>query len=421
MKNFKLALIGVGGRGEGLYRVSLKQRNYVEIIAVCDSVEDRCQYISDELVRDGRMRPACYTDYKQCIDESKPDAIVVATDWRLHIEITMYAMERGVAVACEVGGSYSIQQLWELVRCYERTKTPVMMMENCCYGQLEMLALHMKRLGILGKIVHCDGGYRHDLREMFEGYVESGHYRALEYLHRNGDNYPTHDAGPIAKLLDINCGNRFVSLVSVASASFGPQEFIESMALKETPSGNWINLKEGRKERYEELKNKRFCQGDIITTIIKCANGETVTLTLDTTLPRYYSRDFSVYGTKGMIKEENRSVFIDEDMKGKEHWSWKENYNNVDEYYEKYNHPVWKDYKPGQEGHGGMDKLVFDGFFNALDKGEPMPIDVYDMATWMCITTLSEESISTGNAVAFPDFTDGKWVVRKNTFAIDKA
>ena len=47
-----------------------------------------------------------------------------------------------------------------------------------------------------------------------------------------------------------------------------------------------------------------------------------------------------------------------------------------------------------------------------------MPIDVYDMATWMVITVLSEQSMATGNAVAFPDFTDGKWTVRKNKFAL---
>ncbi len=416
MKKFKIAIIGVGGRGEGLYRVALKYRKDVEFVAVCDEYMDRCEYVAKKMQEDGFACPKQYTDYKACIDENVLDAVVVATAWEAHIKVSIYAMEKGVAVACEVGGSYSIQQLWELVRCYERTKTPIMMLENCCYGQLEMLALNMKRLGVLGKIVHCDGGYRHDLRYIFQSYVDSGHYRAIEYLHRNGDNYPTHDVGPIAKLLDINCGNRFLSLVSVASASFGPQEVIENMRLEETQAEDWINIKDGRKERYEALKNKRFCQGDIITTIIKCANGETVTLTLDTTLPRYYSRDFSVYGTKGMIKEENRSVFIDEDMKDKEHGPWKDNFNNVDQYYEKYNHPVWKNYKPGQEGHGGIDKLVFDGFFNALDKGEPMPIDVYDMATWMCITTLSEESIATGNAVAFPDFTDGKWILRENHF-----
>ena len=40
-----------------------------------------------------------------------------------------------------------------------------MMLENCCYGRREMMALNMERKGILGDIIHCTGGYSHDLRE----------------------------------------------------------------------------------------------------------------------------------------------------------------------------------------------------------------------------------------------------------------
>ena len=67
-----------------------------------------------------------------------------------------------------------------------------------------------------------------------------------------------------------------------------------------------------------------------------------------------------------------------------------------------------------------MDMLVFDGFFRALETGASMPIDVYDMATWMSITPLSEQSMHTGQTVAFPDFTDGKWIMRSNEFELDE-
>ena len=43
-----------------------------------------------------------------------------------------------------------------------------------------------------------------------------------------------------------------------------------------------------------------------------------------------------------------------------------------------------------------------------------MPIDVYDMAAWRCISALSEQSIQKGGAaVAIPDFTNGKWIKRE--------
>ena len=61
-----------------------------------------------------------------------------------------------------------------------------------------------------------------------------------------------------------------------------------------------------------------------------------------------------------------------------------------------------------------MDYLVLRAFIEAVAGGEPMPIDVYDAATWMAVTALSAESIEKGGArVEFPDFTSGKWKERK--------
>lgn len=42
-----------------------------------------------------------------------------------------------------------------------------------------------------------------------------------------------------------------------------------------------------------------------------------------------------------------------------------------------------------------------------------MQIDVYDTASWMAVTALSESSVAMGGLpIAFPDFTDGLWVDR---------
>ena len=38
-------------------------------------------------------------------------------------------------------------------------------------------------------------------------------------------------------------------------------------------------------------------------------------------------------------------------------------------------------------------QLVFSDFVEAVRDRKPMPIDVYDMAAWMSISTLAEESI----------------------------
>lgn len=396
MKNYKIAIIGLGKRSVGLYK-ALKHRDYVDIVSVCDVYPDRCEDMAKRITDDGRHRPLTYTDYKKCLDETKPDIAVISTAWLYHLEICIYAMERGIIAASEVGGAYSIESLWELIRCHERTKTPVTLLENACYHRIKLLALNMKRKGCFGEMVHFEGAYRHDLREEVCLGWQNRHYRIDQYIHRNSDNYPTHDIGPIAKMLDINCGNRFLSLVSIGSKSAGLAEYAKAHNVK-------------------ELDGVKFMQSDIVTTIIKCQNGETVTLTLDTSLPRYYARGFIAQGTKGMISEDVGAVYLDCDNETEK--MWHEMAGNLDVYYGKYEHPLWVDYHPGKGGHGGIDVLQFDDLFHALDCGEDMPIDVYDMATWMAISVLSEESMATGNAVPFPDFTNGRWIYRKNKFAL---
>lgn len=60
-----------------------------------------------------------------------------------------------------------------------------------------------------------------------------------------------------------------------------------------------------------------------------------------------------------------------------------------------------------------MDHLLLKAFADSIINKTQTPIDVYDTATWMAITALSEESVNTGSSpVAFPDFTNGKWINR---------
>lgn len=57
MPKIKVALIGVGGRGRGLYRVALKFINDIEIVAVCDHYPDRTELISADIEKNGGKTP----------------------------------------------------------------------------------------------------------------------------------------------------------------------------------------------------------------------------------------------------------------------------------------------------------------------------------------------------------------------------
>ena len=395
MKNIKIGWIGLGSRGMSLLRDVVLAQNE-QVTAVCDLYEDRCAEGADIVETACGTRPAEYYDYKDIIADDNVTAIIIVTAWESHTEIAVAAMNAGKAVAMEVGGAYSLDQCRLLVETYEKTETPFMFLENCCFGRREMMALNMAEKGLFGEIVHCEGCYAHDLRYEIAYGRENRHYRLRNYLTRNCENYPTHDLGPISKLLKINKGNRMLSLTSFSSKSAGLRDYVK----KNKPDD-------------ELLQNAVFAQGDIITTIIKCANGETILLKLDTTLPRYYSRGFVVRGTNGMYEEVTDSVFLDTEQDRSHDFDWrKECIGNAEKYQEEWEHPIWQKYiDEGVQGtHDGMDWLEFKLFFKALRNNEPMPVDVYDAAAWMSITVLSEMSVSKGGAVTeIPDFTNGKW------------
>ncbi len=407
-ENLKIGVIGLGCRGLSLLENVMLPMENVTVAAVCDLYDDRTKDAAEKVEKENGNKPFMTSDYREIIAMPEIDAVIVTTSWRDHAKISIDAMKAGKYVGCEVGGAYTMQECWELVRTHEETGSQCMMMENCCYGRDELMVLNMVKKGVFGEIVHCEGGYEHDLRDEVANGKENRHYRLENYLNRNCENYPTHELGPIAKVLNINRGNRMVSLVSMASKSAGLNEYI-------------------RREKPEsELVNASFAQGDVVTTIIKCAHGETITLTLDTTLPRGYSRGFRVQGTKGMYMEDNKSVFIDGEH-NKFDFTWKEQWDNVEKYREQYDHPIWKKYlsEGVKKGHDGMDWLVFSAFFDAVRNNTKVPIDVYDMASWMAVSVLSEESIAKGGApVYFPDFTNGKWVNRTDEldchYSLDK-
>ena len=424
----KIGYIGLGCRGKGMLKTVLDSFKDVEIVGVCDVYEDRVQEGLD-IIKDKRGTTAFGTTNSDEIMKMDVDAVMVMTSWEAHIPLCIAAMKAGKPVAMEVGGAYSIEDCYALVRTSEETGVPCMLLENCCYGKRELAVLKMVREGVFGDVVHCSGGYFHDLRpEISFGEIRR-HYRLRNYKSRNCENYPTHELGPIAKVLNINRGNRMIQLTSVASRAAGLKAYIEKTAdmLYETlaeDEGKEVKVADKTFSVTQELCDKYVAsnegpvaQGDIVNTIITCADGSTILLTLDTTLPRAYSRGFTVRGTKAAYFEDNNSMFIDDDEDAmKNHFRWHTMWGNGDKYIQENLHPLWQKYAEDARnaGHDGMDYMVLRAFFEAVEKKAQFPIDVYDAASWMCITALSEQSIAMGGApVAIPDFTTGKWAMYK--------
>ena len=390
MKTIRMSIIGIGGRGKWWLGELLKMED-VEITAVCDKHEDRMEAARAMCAERYGHEVYGSTDYRDVLArDDGSEAVLVTTYWNDHVPIAIAAMKSGRYAAFEVGPAQSIRQCWDLVRTYEETGVPCMLMENCCYNREEMTVLNMIKKGLFGEILHCQGGYQHDLRSISNG-MERDHERTWQYLHRNAELYPTHELGPIMTYLDINRGNRLMSLNSMATKSRGLQKYVRDHFGPDHP-----------------LAKADIRLGDIVTTTIRCANGETIVLTHDTSSPRPYSRGGRVQGTNGLWMEDLHALHIEGRSPG-------ESWEPMEKYWDEFEHPLWKKSRAGAftGGHGGMDWLVMRAFLNAVRRKIQTPIDVYDSATLMAVAELSEESIAMGSApVAIPDFTDGKWVKR---------
>lgn len=393
MEKIRVAVIGLGQRGSSLITHLFLGMDNCEVVAVCDVYQDRVDAMVAKVKEVKGTDIFGTLDYKELIAKKELyDAALVMTSWESHVKIACETMEAGIPTGLEVGGAYDIEECYDLVKTQVRTKTPFMFLENCCYGRFEMMAMNIVRQGLFGEIVHCDGGYQHDLRtEILRG-EEIRHYRLENYINRNCENYPTHELGPIAQILNINRGNRMLYLTSMSSKSVGLNDYARLHP-------DTIQTK---------FQTQRFNQGDVVTTNIMCAGGETISLTLDTCCGRPYSRNFTIQGTRGLYREDGNYIYLDTDFTERDHWTWEKNYKNAHEYTAKYEHPVWQKFLADgvRGGHGGMDYLVYNEFFNYVINGGESPIDVYDAAAWMCITPLSEISIREGSRpVEIPDFT----------------
>ena len=392
MKNkIRIGYIGLGRRGMAVLEHNLLKMSDVAVAWLCDTYAPALEKGAALFTGSETPPPRTTADYREILADPSVDAVFIMTGWDGRMAIVENALLAGKYTAVEVGCAFTLEECERVLAAHKKTGAHLMMLENCCYGRRELMCLRLALEGRFGEIVHCDGGYHHYLPdcELFlqkEG--ELPHYRLPNYRDRNCEQYPTHELGPIAKVLGIGRGNRFVSLASFASKSRGLPVAAARLRGEESP----------------EAKTA-YAQGDIVTTILTCANGETVRLCLDTTLPRpYYSRNFTVRGTLGMYTEERRVLFFEGMTEPCE--------NNEQEMYREYDHPLFREYVEGGMlgGHGGIDFLVCRAFVEAVKRGEIPPINTYDSLTMMAIAPLSEISIKAGGApVPFPDYTEGAW------------
>jgi len=409
-EKLRVGLIGVGLRGTN-HLTNLLQRDDIEVTAICDIDENRITLAKEHISKAKAKTPLVFGkddyDYRNLLALETVDAVIIATPWLWHTRMAVDSMKAGKYTGVEVSAANTLEECWDLVNTHEATGSHLMILENVNYRRDVLAVLNMVKQNVFGELLHFRCGYQHDLRfvklndgksaygkgvEFGDKGISESKWRTQHSLLRNGDVYPTHGVGPVAAMCDVNRGNRFMSMTSHATKARGINKYIVENGGADHPNA--------------KLKWK---QGDIITSTIDTANGETIIVTHDCNSPRPYSLGFRVQGTEGLWEVDGSRIYVE----GK---SDPHRWDEAQPWLDKYDHPLWKKYGEYAQGsgHGGMDFFVLNAFVESAKQNIAPPLDAYDAAAWSAITPLSETSIANnGEPQDFPDFTRGLWVNRK--------
>ncbi len=400
----RVAFIGLGMRGPGAVE-RMTHIAGVEIVALCDVLENNTNRVNKMLVKHGLPEAKeFYGDtsvWRQVTKLPDVDLIYVATDWQSHAKIGVQAMKDGKHVAIEVPAAMNMQEIWDLVNTSEQTRKHCIQLENCVYDFFELTTLNMVQQGLLGEVIHGEGAYIHGLQPFWDAYWND--WRMDFNKKHRGDVYPTHGLGPVCQAMNIHRGDKMNYLVSMDTKPLSNLEF----------------LKEKRNERADP---KDFRNGDHTMTMIRTEKGKTILIQHDVASPRPYSRMYQISGTKGFANKYPVEGFaLDSKEVGSDVAPHHENltaHSFVPDavrkaLMEKYKHPIAKDIEEQAKivgGHGGMDFIMDYRLIYCFQKGLPLDMDVYDLAEWCSLIPLTEISLDNNSApVEIPDFTRGSW------------
>lgn len=391
----RLAVVG-GRRGAAFSRALDAFSDRIRLVGLCDldpAVRRRWQERHPGI--------ALFDRYEALLEWDGVDAVLLATPVPLHAPQAIQALEAGKHVLSEVVAATTLDECWQLVETVERSGLVYMMAENYCYMRANMMVLNMVQHGLFGEIVHAEGAYIHDTRNL--AFNPDGSLTWRGQLHRglNRNRYPTHSLGPVAQWLQINRegGDELDTTATFISDPFNLRRYCAEHFGSDHP---------GAQPGF-------FTQGDSGVSLIRTVKGALIVIRVDSCSPRPHNMThYALQGTKAsylsaryhgeapLIWIDGRSPGASPPREG-QGATWQPLWDYAPEF----EHPRWRRWgeEASKAGHGGGDFFILEDFANAVRDGTPPPIDVYDAVTWSSLIPLSEESVRRGGApVKFPRF-----------------
>jgi len=382
----RVGVIGVGARGTEMLGTMLYMDG-LQVQALCDIVPSKVAAGQQLLTSAGRPNPTGYTagdyDFENLCRRDDIDVVYIATPWEWHTTMAVYAMNQGKHAWVEVPAATTLDECWQLVFTSEQTRRHCIMTENCCYGYNELMLLNMVRDDFFGNVTHGEAAYIDDIRIELCTYLG---WRRAWHTRVDGNIYPTHGLGPVARYMGINYQDRFQSLVSFSSPESGLSTYVREFLPADSP-----------------IRSEKFICGDTNTSVVKTAQGRTIMLQHSVTQPRPYDRNNLIAGPKATFRDFPPRIWV---YHGQESSSG--DWGPIDPYKPQYEDPLWTNYGAAAAAagaNGGIDFMMLFRFLQFFHQGLVPDINVYDAAAWSAPMPLSIASVASGGTPQiFPDF-----------------
>ena len=176
MKKIKVAVVGVGGRGNAFYKNVLA--NEGEIVAACDVYPPFLEKIREKW----GDHIATYTDVDEMLEKQEIDVLVLSNYFHEHAPYAIRALEKNIHVISECISNATMAEGVALVRAAEKSSAFYMLAENYPYMRHNQEIRRLYRRGDLGQVLFGEGEYNHptsphDLAELKKLRPNAKHWR----------------------------------------------------------------------------------------------------------------------------------------------------------------------------------------------------------------------------------------------------
>jgi predicted dehydrogenase len=303
-----------------------------------------------------------YTDYDEMLEQSKLDAVVIATPMQFHAPMAIAALKRNISVLSEVTAGVSIDECRELVLASRKSRGLYMMAENYTYMKPNAVVREMVRRGEFGTPYYGEGEYLHELKGLNEITV----WRRKWQTGVNGITYGTHSLGPILQWM---AGDRVVEVCGRGSG-----------------------------HHYRDPRGAEYENEDSCVMLCKMKSGGLVKIRVDMLSDRPHAMtNYQIQGTDGAY-ESSRGGPGDTDKVWLRSRSKEPKWVELRSLEEEFTPESWK--RLGEQalktGHGGGDYFQVLDFVDAILGRRPCPIGIDEAMDMTLPGLVSQQSILQG-------------------------